>query len=405
MKLKRETYLEQIRPYYDSDIIKVITGVRRCGKSILLETIRDELTAGGIPADHIIYLNFEDLDYDYITDAGDLNREIKSRIVDEQKYYIFLDEIQHIEDFERALASFRATLNVSLFVTGSNSALLSGELATLLTGRTVEFEILPFSFYEMKLYYELNGRAFGDELFMDYLKWGGFPLRFDYSDEASVHKYLTNLYTAIVNRDIVGKAKSADKKTFMDISLYLLANAGKELSIENIVESYQKENRSISVRTVYNYLERMKRAYLIHGVGRYNIVGKAALSNREKQYAIDTGFRTINTNTINYADTFFLENIVYNELLTRGYTVFAGKTYKGEIDFVAIKNGKKCFIQLCYLLASEETIRREFGAFAKITDASPKYVLSLDKVDMSHDGITHLNIIDFLLRRVELVLS
>jgi len=405
MKLKRETYLEQIRPYYDSDIIKVITGVRRSGKSILLDTIREELVDNGISKDHIIYLNFEDLDFDFIVDASDLNKEIKSRITDKEKYYIFLDEIQHIDCFEKALASFRATLNVSLFVTGSNSALLSGELATLLTGRTVEFEILPFSFYEMKLYYELNNREFRDDLFTDYLKWGGFPLRFDYPDETSVHKYLENLYESIVNRDIVGRTKSADKKAFMDISLYILANAGKELSIDNIIETYKKGNKEVAKRTVYNYLERMKKAYLIHGVGRYNIVGKAALSNKEKQYAIDMGFRTINTNTINYEDTFFLENVVYNELITRGYTVFTGKTYKGEIDFVAIKNGKKCFIQVSYLLASDETIKREFGAYSRITDASPKYVMSLDKIDLSHDGIIHVNIVDFLLRRVELILT
>lgn len=405
MKLKRETYLEQIRPYYESDIIKVITGVRRAGKSILLDTIKEELIEQGVPQDHIIYLNFEDLDYDYIVDAADLNKEIKSRISDENKYYIFLDEIQHIENFEKALASFRATLNVSLFVTGSNSTLLAGELATLLTGRTVEFEILPFSFYEMKQYYELTGKEFNDDLFLDYLKWGGFPLRFDYSDETAVHKYLLNLYESIVNRDIVGKTKSADRKAFMDISLYILANAGKELSIENIIETYKKNNKEISKRTVYNYLERMKKAYLIHGVGRYNIVGKSALSNKEKQYAVDMGFRTINTNTINYEDTYFLENIIYNELITRGYTVFAGKTYKGEIDFVAIRNSKKCFIQVSYLLASENTIKREFGAYDKITDASPKYVMSLDKIDMSRNGIIHVNIIDFLLRRVDLMLT
>ena len=405
MRLKRETYLEQIRPYYDSDIIKVITGVRRSGKSILLDTIKDELSDRGIAGDHIIYLNLEDLDYDYIENASDLNREIKSRISQDGKYYIFLDEIQHVMEFEKALASFRATLDVSLFVTGSNSMLLSGELATLLTGRTVEFEILPFSFYEMKQYYELNGMEWDEQLFFDYLKWGGFPLRFDYKDETSVHRYLTNLYKSIINRDIIGKSKSTDKKNFMDISLYILANAGKELSVDNIIKAFQKDDRSISRRTIYNYLEKMKKAYLIHGDGRYNIVGKSALSNREKQYAIDMGFRTINTNTINFEDTFFLENIVYNELITRGFTVFAGKTFKGEIDFVAIKNGKKCFIQVAYLLASEETIKREFGAYSKITDASPKYVMSLDKMDLSHDGIVHLNIIDFLLRKKDLMLT
>lgn len=405
MRLKREMYLEQIRPYYDSDIIKVITGVRRCGKSMLLDEIKDELLEQGILSDKIIYLNLEDMDYEYIVNASDLNKEIKSRISDNGKYYIFLDEVQHVEDFEKALASFRATLEVSLFVTGSNSTLLSGELATLLTGRTVEFEILPFSFYEMKQYYELNNLYWSEDLFMNYLKWGGFPLRFDYKDDEAIHRYLSNLYKSIVSRDIIGKSKSKDKSSFMDISLYILANAGKEFSVDNIVKAYKKNGKEISKRTVYNYLERMKKAYLIHGVGRYNITGKSALSNREKQYAVDMGFRTINTNTINYEDTFFLENIIYNELLTRGYTVFAGKTFKGEIDFVAIKGGKKCFIQVTYLLASEETIKREFGAYGSITDASPKYVMSLDKIDLSHDGIVHLNIIDFLLRRKDLMLT
>ena len=405
MKLVRETYLEQIRPYYDSDIIKVITGVRRAGKSMLLDTIKDELLENGIAEDRIIYLNLEDMDFDYIVNASDLNIEIKSRISNDGKYYVFLDEVQHVENFEKALASFRATLNVSLFVTGSNSTLLSGELSTLLTGRTVEFEILPFSFYEMKQYYELNKMEWSEELFTNYLKWGGFPLRFDYKDDEAIQRYLTNLYKGIVNRDIVGKSKSTDKNSFMDISLYILANAGKELSIENIISAYKKNGKEISKRTVYNYLERMKKAYLIHGVGRYNITGKSALGNREKQYAVDMGFRTINTNTINFEDTFFLENIIYNELLTRGYTVFAGKTYKGEIDFVAIKDGKKCFIQVSYLLASKETIQREFGTYKNITDASPKYVMSLDKIDLSHDGIVHLNIIDFLLRRKDLMLT
>ncbi len=406
MKLKRELYLQQLRPFYESDIIKVITGVRRAGKSVLLKTITEELVANGIEDSHIIYINLEDMDYEYIQNAADLNKEIKARIRDEDKYYIFLDEIQHITDFEKALASFRATLNVSLFVTGSNSTLLSGELATLLTGRTVEFEILPFSFSELKEYLEINNKPFSEDVFFDYLKWGGFPLRFDYADETAIRRYLGNLYESIVNRDIIKKSGNMDKKQFMDISLYILANAGKEFSADNICTYYEHQNnKPIARRTIYNYLDKMKKAYLIHGVSRYNIIGKAALKNREKYYAVDMGFRTINTNTINFEDTFFLENIIYNELLTRGYNVFTGKTYKGEIDFVAIKDGKKCFIQVSYLLASAETIKREFGAYDKITDASPKYVLSLDKIDMSQNGIVHMNIIDFLLHKKDLMLT
>ena len=243
MNLKRELYLEQIRPYYDSDIIKVITGVRRSGKSVLLETIKDELIQSGISGDKIIYINLEDLDYEYIKNSSDLNKEIKSRIVGKEKYYIFLDEVQHVDEFEKALASFRATLNTSLFVTGSNSTLLSGELATLLTGRTVEFEIMPFSFREMRDYYMLNNIEWNEDLFYDYLKWGGFPLRFDYKTEMAIQRYISNLYESIVNRDIVKKSRSIDKKSFMDISLYILANAGKELSIDNIIKEYSKHNK------------------------------------------------------------------------------------------------------------------------------------------------------------------
>ena len=404
MKLQRESYLKLIRPYYDADLIKVITGVRRAGKSILLETIRDELAQRGIPLDHIIYLNLEDMDFEFIQTAADLHREIKRRILDAEKYYIFLDEIQHVHEFEKALSSFRAALNASIFVTGSNSALLSGELATLLTGRTVEFEIFPFSFSEMRDYYELNGREFRDDMIYDYIKWGGFPLRFDFNDETSVRHYISSLYESIVSRDIIRASAKIDKFAFKDIALYILANSGKEFSAEKIAAYYkQNSEKTISARTIYNYIDKMKQAYLLHGVGRYNLSGKAALGNREKYYAVDTGFRIINTNTVNYEDTFFLENIICNELMIRGYSIFTGKTYKSEVDFIAIKDGKKCFIQVAYLLANQSTIEREFGAFSPISDASPKYVLSLDKMDMSHAGIGHLNIVDFLLHRRDIV--
>lgn len=364
MRLKREMYLTQIRPCYETDLIKVITGVRRAGKSILLDTIREEFLEKGVSGDHLIYLNLEDMDFEYIVTASDLNQEIKNRIVDQGKYYIFLDEIQHVQNFEKALASFRATLNVSLFVTGSNSTLLSGKLATLLTGRTVEFEIMPFSFLEMKEYLELN------------------------------------------NRDIVKKGRSMDRKTFLDLSRYILANAGREFSADSIISYYRQHNgKEISRRTVYNYLDKMKKAYLVHGVGRYYISGRTSLKNRKKYYAVDMGFRTIHTNTVSFDETFFLENIVYNELLVQGYQVFTGKTYKGEVDFVAIKEGKKCFIQVSYLLAGKETIEREFGAYKPITDASPKYILSLDKVDMGRNGIAHMNLVDFLLHRKKLALT
>ena len=291
MRLTRENYLQAIRPYYEADLIKVITGVRRAGKSVILESIRDELSASGIGADHSVYVNLEDLDYEGITTASDLNKEIKSHITDNGRYYLFIDEIQHVEEFEKALASFRATLNASIFVTGSNSHLLSGELATLITGRTVEFEILPFSFSEMKEYFELNGKPFDDELIYDYLKWGGFPLRFDFSEESDIGRYLSNLYTGLLNRDILTKKSRVDRNIFMDVAMYVLSNAGKEFSAENIMNYYESKNhRSVGQRTVYNYIEKMQKAFLVHPVQKYDIIGKTALQSKQKYYAVDTGF-------------------------------------------------------------------------------------------------------------------
>lgn len=407
MQLIREDYLKLLRPYYDVDLIKVITGIRRSGKSVLMETVKDELLSKGVSGSHIISINLEDLDYSFITSIKDMHDEIKSRIVDDQKYYIFLDEIQHLEKFEKLLASLKAKFNCSIFVTGSDSTMLSGELATLLTGRTVEFEVFPFSFKESVDYLELNKIPCNpDDFIKDYIKWGGFPLRFSFREENSIKRFLDNLYSNIVNRDIVKKSSKINRKAFKDISLYIMSNAGKEFSAENIAAYYSAKNKSsVSVRTIYTYLDKLHKSYILHSCKKFNIAGKTALEKADKFYATDTGLRTLNTNTIHYEDTFFLENIIYNELLIQGFTVFTGKTFKGEIDFVAVKEQKKCFIQVAYLLSSEETIKREFGAFEKITDASPKYVLSLDRIDLSHDGIEHLNIVDFLLHKVQLHLS
>ena len=407
MQLVREDYLKLIRPYYDVDLIKVITGIRRSGKSVMMDTVKDEILASGVKGSHIISINLEDMDYSFITDVKDLYKEIQSHITDNEKYYIFLDEIQHISNFEKLLASLRAKYNCSIFVTGSDSTMLSGDLATLLTGRTVEFEIFPFSFKEAVDYLTLNNIDCNpDEFITDYIKWGGFPLRFSFREETSIKRFLDNLYSNIINRDIIKKSSKINIETFKDISLYILSNAGKEFSAENIADYYAKKcKKTLTVRTIYNYLEKLQKAYILHSCKKFNIVGKTALNSTDKFYATDTGLRTLNTNTINYEDTFYLENIIYNELLIQGFTVFTGKTYKGEIDFVAVKDNKKCFIQVAYLLASPETIAREFDAYNKITDASPKYVLSLDRMDLSHDGIVHVNIIDFLLGRIDLMLT
>ena len=329
------------------------------------------------------------------------------KIKDKDKYLIFLDEIQHVRSFEKALASFRATINCDIFITGSNSKLLSGKMATLLVGRCVEFRIMPFSFAESYEYVKGIGKTPSpDEFIIDYINWGGFPLRFSFSKEGDIKRYLEQTYLGILDKDIITDRSKVNRQNFEKIAGYIMANAGKEFSSKNIENSFQNQNgESIDRKTIYRYLDKMDKACLIDRVKRFNIVGKQAMSYIEKQYAVDTGFRMINTNLVNFEDTFFLENIIYNELISRDYEVFTGKTYKGEIDFVAINGRKKCFIQVAYYLGSKETIEREFGAFKPISDASPKYVFSLDRFDYSRDGIAHINIVDFLLGKVDVNMS
>ena len=407
MYIKRERYLSKIRPFYDVDLIKVLTGVRRCGKSILLEQIKEEFIENGFDRAHIITINFEDLQFEKIRTAEKLNSYVNEQIKDHDKYLIFLDEIQHVRSFEKVLASFRATLNCSIFITGSNSKLLSGKMATLLVGRCVEFRIMPFSFAESYEYATAIGRNISpDEFMIDYINWGGFPLRFSFTKESDIKRYLEQTYEGILDKDIITERSKVNRQNFERVATYIMANAGKEFSSKNIENYFIHQNAdTLDKKTIYRYLDKMEKACLIDRVKRFNIVGKQAMSYIEKQYAVDTGFRMINTNLVNFEDTFFLENIIYNELKARDYEVFTGKTYKGEIDFVAINGRKKCFIQVAYYLAGKETIEREFGAFKPISDASPKYVFSLDRFDYSRDGIAHINIVDFLLGKKDINLS
>lgn len=407
MFIKRERYLAKIRPFYDADLIKVLTGVRRCGKSVLLGQIEEELRSGGYDEGHIIKVNFEDLRFEKIRNAERLNQYVIDRIKDDGKYLIFLDEIQHVRSFEKVLSSLRATVNCSIFITGSNSKLLSGKMATLLVGRCVEFRIMPFSFLESYEYCKAQGKEVSpDELFIDYINWGGLPLRFSFERESDIKKYIEQTYKGILGKDIISDRSKINRQKFENIAEYIMANAGKEFSAKNIESYFENQNgEQIDKKTVYRYLDKMEKACLIDRVKRFNIVGKQAMAYVEKQYAVDTGFRMVNTNFVNIEDTFFLENIIYNELVSRDYEVFVGKTYKGEIDFVVISGKKKCFIQVAYYLSGSQTIEREFGAFKPISDAAPKYVLSMDRLDFSRDGISHINIVDFLMGKKKVNLT
>lgn len=290
MYITRERYLAKIRSFYEVDLIKVLTGVRRCGKSVLLTQIRDELIDKEVDEAHIIEVNFEDIRFEKIRTIAKLDAFIRKRIRDNEKYYVFLDEVQHVRSFEKVLTSFRATLNCSLFVTGSNSKMLSGKMASLLVGRCIEFRVMPFSFKEATEYLQLTGKQVNlDELIYDYISWGGLPLRFSFEREADIKAYVEQTYHGIIDRDIIAEKSRVSRQKFTRFSDYVMANAGKEFSSKNIETYFAVENDEyFEKKAIYRYLDKMEKACLINRVKRFNIVGKRAMSYVEKQYAVDT---------------------------------------------------------------------------------------------------------------------
>lgn len=394
--LKRELYLSKIRGFYDSDLIKILVGIRRCGKSVILTQIIEELKEKGITDNHIIYINFEYIEYEELRDYKKLNSYIKEQIKDENLYYIFLDEIQNVDNFEKVINSLRASLkNVSIFITGSNSKLLSDELSTVLSGRYVAFNINPLNYKE---YIELTGKVPKDDnTFWDFVKWGGLPNRIQFTDENNIKDYLHSVFDSIILRDVVERLGLKDRELFNLILQYVVDTTGREFSANNIIKFLKTEGRDVSTVTLYNYLEALCKALIIRKVYRYDIHGRAVLKTLNKYYMTDLGIAQIKNNNFDINRTFALENVVYNELITRGYDIYIGKTKKGEVDFIAKKFNEIKYIQVTYILADEKVIEREFGAFDSIDDNYPKYVISLDKMDFSRNGIIHKNIIDFLL--------
>lgn len=401
--LKRERYLSKIRPFYDVDLIKVLTGVRRCGKSEILKQIREELINNSVLKENILYLNFEDLSYSSILNAQALNEYVVKWIQTKEKVYLFFDEIQMVKDFERVLSSLKATQNVSIFVTGSNSNLLSGELATLIAGRYVSFKIYPFTYQEACEYkFENTSNIDHDRFFIDYLKWGGFPQRFDLHSEDQIKTYLSDIFESIVNKDVLQRSKDVDHSLVFRILRYLFEHNAKLFSIRKVFNDLVQVDTKIQAKQIYSGIQNILNAYIVNKCQRYDIKEREVLTQLEKYYVADLGLKTILSTEPNADFGFNVETIIHNELISRGYRCLVGKTYKGEVDFIVFNGDKKCFIQVSYYLASEEIIEREFSAFSPIRDESPKYVISLDKIDASRNGIRHLNVIDFLLGKKDI---
>lgn len=393
--LKREYYLKRIRPFYqENSLIKIIYGLRRAGKSVILNQIKDELLKDKTDESHIIYINFESLDYSFIKDAIDLNNYIKQQIKDNKTYYIFLDEIQKVKDFEKGINSLRITNQCSIFITGSNSKMTFKELSTDLTGRYVSFKVNPLSFSEAL---EITNTNDYKKLLFDIFEWGSLPQRFSFKEDITKLNYISDVYDSIVLKDVVERLGVKDITLFNKVWQYILETEGREFSATNVLKYLKNEYREVSAETLYNYIEALCSTFIINKVYRYDIHGKSILKTLNKYYVSDLGVKKIkNTNKeTNYS--ICLENLVYNELIFKGYDVYIGKLKDAEVDFVAIKDKKIKYIQVSLYLNSEETINREFGVYKSIQDNYPKYVISLDDVDMSTNGIKHLNVFDFLL--------
>ncbi len=395
--LKRNYYLNKIRDFYNvNSLIKVLCGLRRSGKSVILQQIIEEIKESGVKDDHIIYINFESLDYVNITNAIELNNYIKSFVKDKKTYYIFLDEVQKVDEFEKAINSLRITNQFSIFITGSNSKMTFLELSTDLSGRYVSFRINPLSFKEVVELTKTKSENYFN-LLLDIFEWGTLPQRFIFENNDSKENYIRDVYDSILLKDVVERLGITDVTSFNKIFQYVLETETREFSATNVLDYLAKSGNKVATDTLYKYLDALCSTFIINKVYRYDVNGKMVLKSLNKYYATDLGVKRIKTNSkeINYSQAF--ENLIYNELIKKGYEVYIGKTKEGEIDFIASKNNNIKYIQACYDLSNEATRDREFNAFNNINDHHPKYVISTNQEDYSQNGIKHLNIFDFLM--------
>ena len=395
----RDRYIEKIKNFIDKPIVKILTGMRRVGKSTILNIIKNDVLKD-IPEENKIYMNFESFEYFEINNSSALKEYLNEKLKDQKgKVYFFFDEIQLVEDWEKVINALRVSFDSDIYITGSNSKLISGDLATLLAGRYVEFEIQPLSFYEFSEIYR-DSNLNEEDLFQKFIKIGGMPgLKYFKLEEEVSQKYLNDIYNTVLVKDVLNYNNIRDVDIFNRILSFAMQNIGATFSASAIKNYLKNENRNISVDTVLNYLEYCSRAFVLKKVPRFDLEGKKLLKVDEKYYLTDHGFRQSMgfSNLKDIEKT--LENIVYIELLSRGYDVKIGKVKDREIDFVAKRGEIISYFQISYLMENEKTREREFGVYDLIKDNYPKYVLSMDKFDFSQKGIVHKNIIDFLLER------
>lgn len=395
--IKRKFYLEKIVKLIDTEDIKVITGVRRCGKTVLLKQIIDELENRGIASENIIYMSFESSKYKNIRNDNDLDEFIFSKTNNlNGKIYLLFDEIQKVKNWEVSLNSYRVDLECDIYITGSNSQLLSGELATLISGRYISINMLPFSFKELIQYHdEMHENIDEIKLFEQYLSYGGFPGLLNYENEEK-EKYLYDLYSTIVLNDILYKNKVKDLDLLERLMEFMISNIGQLFSANSISKYIKNENRKTTPHTIINYMDYARNAFIFYQIKRENIKQKRKLLISDKYYLVDSGFYFIFDGSTQRNWGQLLENIVFLELIRQGYSITIGKIQDLEVDFVCRKANQIKYIQVSQSILDENTRKREFKSLEKISDSYPKYVISMDSFDFSANGIIHLNIIDFL---------
>ena len=406
--VQRDEYLNQLKKWKDEQVIKVITGIRRCGKSTLLEMYRDYLKSEGVSDDRIISINFEELEYEELSDYRTLYNYIKERLHKTETTYIFLDEIQQVENFQKAVDSLYVKKNTDIYITGSNAYLLSGELATLLSGRYVEINMLPLSFAE---FCQIKKSGDKNELFAEYMKNGGLPYITNLGDDSEkIDTYLEGIYNTIIVKDIEERQKrresDPDKRKVTDIALlknisrFLAGSIGSPISVKSIADYVTSSGRKVSQNTVDDYVEALIEPYIFYPVERYDVLGKQLLKKNRKMYIVDLGLRRHLLARQRYDLGFSLENIIYFELLRRGYSVNIGKVGAAEIDFVARKNDNVSYYQVTASMTEESTFEREMSPLKSITDNYPKTIITLDRFTLgNYEGIEVVNAVDWLLEK------
>lgn len=393
----RTEYLQILKDFKDKEIIKIITGIRRCGKSTLMEIFQNYLRENGVDENHIISINFEDYNYVDLLEPRALHTFIQDKMIDHKMYYVFFDEIQNVKDFPRVVDSLNLKKNIDIYITGSNAYMLSSEIATLLSGRYVEVKMLPLSFKE---YVELIGdRKELGKKYLNYLKYSSFPYTTMLDEnEERISEYLQGIYSTIMLKDIISRKKVLDVMMLESVIRFIFDNIGNLMSTKKISDTMNSDGRKVDVKTVEKYISALMESFIVYQAKRFDIKGKNYLKTLDKYYVVDIGLRYMLLGTKNADIGHILENVIYLELIRRGYKVYVGKVESEEVDFVAINSKGTIYYQVSASVRDDATLTRELRPLQKITDHYPKYILTLDEdPEADYDGIRRINAIDFLL--------